>query len=183
MEPRAFRQEMPPYRPQEVHDLSHSCKSNQSSEKYGSLVESSNRHHRDRVNSMDKSVNSPSGMYSSSSIHGKNYNKSQLASNSGIGSIGRRHHGCSASLSEANVREMYGVMLPESNKGSLARERLTSAPPISNVTRQKSLDVSERNRDRDRANVLAREVDSARTTSTSLNNSLDGKCLSLFSIR
>lgn len=195
MESRAFRQEMPPYRPPEVqqqYPSAHSYKSAQSTDKYGSLVESSNRyhrerererellHHRDRVNSLDKSANSSSGFYSSS-MHGRNLNKSEATSNvapshGDIGSIGRKHRGCSASLSEANVREMYGVMLTDRNdpnKGSLARDR-ANALLGSNVIRQKSLEVSERNRDRDRPTALDRQVDTGKTTSAS-NNSLDGK--------
>ena len=196
MEPRAFRQEMPPYRPLDIQQPHTGYKSSQATDKYGSLVESSNRyhrererererdrellHHRDRVNSLDKSANSPSGFYSGS-IHGRNLNKSEASSNvvgahSGIGSIGRRYHGCSASLSEANVREMYGgVALPERNepnKSSLARDRANAL--LSSVARQKSLDVTERTRDRDRlTTVHDRQIDTARTTSAP-NNSLDG---------
>nr|XP_033327436.1 uncharacterized protein LOC117221001 isoform X2 [Megalopta genalis] len=147
MESRLFRQEMPPYRPPEV-QLSHSYKSQ--GEKYGSLVESSNRyhrdrdreiHHRERVNSLDKT--NPSAFYPSS-MHSRNMNKQD-----NTGSIGRRHHGCSVSLSEANVRDMYGAMLVERNEPSKSLVRGT-AGVLSGASKQRSVDVGEREREREK---------------------------------
>lgn len=161
MESRVFRQEMPPYRPPEV-QLSHSYKSQ--GEKYGSLVESSNRyhrdrerelHHRERVNSLDKT--NATAFYPSS-MHPRNMNKQD-----NTGSIGRRHHGCSASLSEANVREMYGAMLAERNEPSKSLVRGTGV--LSNASKQRSLEVAERERERDREKEYRRN--------TACNNSLD----------
>ncbi|KAG7212405.1 hypothetical protein KM043_012723 [Ampulex compressa] len=163
MESRVFRQEMPPYRPPEV-QLSHSYKSQ--GEKYGSLVESSNRyhrdrereiHHRERVNSLDKTNTSA---FYPSSMHPRNMNKQD-----NTGSIGRRHHGCSASLSEANVRDMYGAMLAERNDPSKSLVRGTGV--LSNVSKQRSVDVVERERERERD----REKEYRRNTAC--NNSLD----------
>lgn len=165
MESRIFRQEMPPYRPPEV-QLSHSYKSQ--GEKYGSLVESSNRyhrdrereiHHRERVNSLDKTNTSA---FYPSSIHPRNMNKQD-----NTGSIGRRHHGCSVSLSEANVRDMYGAMLAERNEPSKSLVR--GASVLSNASKQRSLEVAERERERERD----REKEYRRNTAC--NNSLDCK--------
>ncbi|XP_066602742.1 rho GTPase-activating protein 39 isoform X2 [Prorops nasuta] len=163
MESRVFRQEMPPYRPPEV-QLGHGYKSQ--SDKYGSLVESGNRyqkdrerevHNRERVNSLDKS--NPSAFYPAS-MHSRNMNKQD-----NTGSIGRRHHGCSASLSEANVRDMYGAMLAERNEPSKSLVRGTTI--LSNATKQRSVDVVERERERDR------ERDKEYRRNTACNNSLD----------
>ncbi|XP_011137840.1 uncharacterized protein DDB_G0283357 isoform X2 [Harpegnathos saltator] len=165
MESRVFRQEMPPYRPPEV-QLSHSYKSQ--GEKYGSLVESSNRyhrdreremqHHRERVNSLDKT--NPPAFYPSS-MHTRNVNKQD-----NTGSIGRRHHGCSASLSEANVRDMYGAMLSERNDPAKSLGR--AAGVHSNSSKQRGgLEAVERERERDRD----REKEYRRNTAC--NNSLD----------
>lgn len=167
MESRVFRQEMPPYRPPEV-QLSHSYKSQ--GEKYGSLVESGNRyhrdreremqHHRERVNSLDKT--NPPAFYSSC-VHTKNVNKQD-----NTGSIGRRHHGCSASLSEANVRDMYGAMLSERNDPAKSLGR--AAGVHSNSSKQRGgLEAVERERERDRD----REKEYRRNTAC--NNSLDCK--------
>ncbi|XP_043791759.1 uncharacterized protein LOC122714472 isoform X3 [Apis laboriosa] len=162
MESRIFRHEMPPYRPPEV-QLSHSYKSQ--GEKYGSLVESSNRyhrdrereiHHRERVNSLDKTNTSA---FYPSSIHPRNMNKDNT------GSVGRRHHGCSVSLSEANVRDMYSAMLVERNEPSKSLVRGTSI--MSNTSKQRSLEVVERERERERD----REKEYRRNTAC--NNSLD----------
>ncbi|KAK2587563.1 hypothetical protein KPH14_003691 [Odynerus spinipes] len=162
MESRVFRQEMPPYRPPEV-QLSHSYKTQ--GEKYGSLVESGNRflrerdwelHQRERVNSLDKSNTSA---FYPSSMHPRNMNKQDPT-----GSIGKRHHGCSASLSEANVRDMYGAMLAERNDPSKSLVRGTGI--VGNV-KQRSMEVSERERERDRD----REKEYRRNTAC--NNSLD----------
>lgn len=162
MESRIFRHEMPPYRPPEV-QLSHSYKSQ--GEKYGSLVESSNRyhrdreiHHRERVNSLDKTNTSA---FYPSSIHPRNMNKDNT------GSVGRRHHGCSVSLSEANVRDMYSAMLVERNEPSKSLVRGTSI--MSNTSKQRSLEVMERERERERD----REKEYRRNTAC--NNSLDCK--------
>ncbi|KAI4494047.1 hypothetical protein M0802_009314 [Mischocyttarus mexicanus] len=163
MESRVFRQEMPPYRPPEV-QISHSYKSQ--GEKYGSLIESSNRflrerdwemHQRERVNSLDKSNTSA---FYPSSMHPRNMNKQDTS-----GSIGKRHYGCSASLSEANVRDMYGAMLAERNDPSKSLIRGTGI--IANVAKQRSMEVSERERERDRD----REKEYRRNTAC--NNSLD----------
>ncbi|XP_032680440.1 uncharacterized protein LOC116848445 isoform X3 [Odontomachus brunneus] len=166
MESRVFRQEMPPYRPPEV-QLSHSYKSQ--GEKYGSLVESGNRYHRDReremqhqirerVNSLDK-TNQPA--FYASCVHTRNVNKQD-----NTGSIGRRHHGCSASLSEANVRDMYGAMLSERNDPAKSLGR--AAGVHSNSSKQRGgLEAVERERERDRD----REKDYRRNTAC--NNSLD----------
>uniref|UniRef100_A0A0C9RSZ3 ARHGAP39 protein n=1 Tax=Fopius arisanus TaxID=64838 RepID=A0A0C9RSZ3_9HYME len=150
MEPRAFRQEMPPYRPPEIAPP-HTSKAQSQIDKYGSLIETSNRYHRDRdsyhrdrVNSLEKS--NASGYYSAG-VHSRNMNKTDVPGNvcgSNIGSIGRRHHGCAGSLSEANVREIYGAMLAERNEAS------KRGNPHGNVTKQKSLEVSERSRDKER---------------------------------
>ncbi|CAL7942001.1 unnamed protein product [Xylocopa violacea] len=163
MESRIFRQEMPPYRPPEV-QLSHSYKSQ--GEKYGSLVESSNRyhrdrereiHHRERVNSLDKTNTSA---FYPSSMHPRNMNKQD-----NTGSIGRRHHGCSVSLSEANVRDMYGATLAERNEPSKSLVR--GVVVLSNTSKQRSMDVVERERERERD----REKEYRRNTAC--NNSLD----------
>ncbi|XP_076237649.1 myTH4 and RhoGAP_KIAA1688 domain-containing protein RhoGAP93B isoform X2 [Calliopsis andreniformis] len=146
MESRIFRQEMPPYRPPEV-QLSHSYKSQ--GEKYGSLVESSNRyhrdrereiHHRERVNSLDKT--NTSAFYPSS-----------------------MHHGCSGSLSEANVRDMYGAMLTERNEPSKSLMKGTGV--FSNASKQRILEVLEidKKRDYDRQKEYRRN--------RACNNSLD----------
>lgn len=159
---------MPPYRPPEV-QLSHSYKSQ--GEKYGSLVESSNRyhrdrereiHHRERVNSLDKTNTSA---FYPSSMHPRNMNKQD-----NTGSIGRRHHGCSVSLSEANVRDMYGAMLAERNEPSKSLVRGTGV--LSNASKQRSLEVAERERERERD----REKEYRRNAAC--NNSLDCKCSS-----
>lgn len=148
MDLKGFRQEMPPYRPPEV-QLPHSCKP--PGDKYGSLiVETSNRYHRDsyhrdRVNSLEKS-NTPMGFYSGA-INPRNLNKTEVTA-ANVGSIGRRHPGCAASLSEANVREIYGAMIAERNESggkSLIRTNVTHG----NVAKQKSLEVTERSRDKD----------------------------------
>ncbi|XP_012271050.1 uncharacterized protein LOC105694708 [Orussus abietinus] len=160
MESKVFRQEMPPYRPPDV-QLSHSYKVQ--GDKYGSLVESANRYHRERelhrerVNSLDK-ANSPS--FYPGSVHSRNANKQD-----GISSIGRRHHGCSASLSEANVRDMYGAMLAERNEPS--KSLIRGAAILGNTPKQRSVDVSERERERERD----REKEFRRPTAC--NNSLD----------
>ncbi|XP_076626020.1 myTH4 and RhoGAP_KIAA1688 domain-containing protein RhoGAP93B isoform X1 [Colletes latitarsis] len=163
MESRIFRQEMPPYRPPEV-QLSHSYKSQ--GEKYGSLVESSNRyhrdrereiHHRERVNSLDKTNTSA---FYPSSMHPRNMNKQD-----NTGSIGRRHHGCSVSLSEANVRDMYGGMLTERNEPSKSLLRGTGI--LSNASKQRSLEVAERERERER------DTEKEYRRNTACNNSLD----------
>ncbi|XP_024936657.1 rho GTPase-activating protein 39 isoform X2 [Cephus cinctus] len=165
LESRAFRQEMPPYRPPEV-QLSHSYKAQ--GDKYGSLVETGNRyhrdrerelHHRERVNSLDKTN---SAAFYPSSMHPRNANKQE-----GAGSIGRLHHGCPASLSEANVREKYGAMLAERNEP--AKSLVRGVAVLGNVSKQRSLEVSERERDRERDRE--RERDYRRTTAC--NNSLD----------
>jgi hypothetical protein len=173
MESRVFRQEMPPYRPPEV-QLSHSYKSQ--GEKYGSLMESGNRyhrdreremqqHHRERVNSLDK-TNSPSAFYPSS-MHPRNMNKQQQDN---TGSIGRRHHGCSASLSEANVRDVYGAMLSERNEPAKSLGRAAGVHTASNPSKQRGgLEIIERERERDRD----REKEYRRNTAC--NNSLDCK--------
>lgn len=175
MESRVFRQEMPPYRPPEV-QLSHSYKSQ--GEKYGSLVESGNRyhrdreremqHHRERVNSLDKT--NPPAFYPSS-MHSRNMNKQDST-----GSIGRRHHGCSASLSEANVRDMYGAMLSERSDPAKSLQPLGRATRVhSNSSKQRGgLDTVERERERDRD----REKEYRRNTAC--NNSLDCKRDNLF---
>lgn len=120
MECRGFRQEMAPYRPPEIQ----ACYSHKpQTEKYGSLIETGSRFrdrereslHRERVNSFDKS-NAPA-FYPSSS-HSRNISKPETT-----GSIGRRHHGCSASLSEANVREMYGSISTDRNEPSKSLAR------------------------------------------------------------
>lgn len=166
MESRVFRQEMPPYRPPEV-QLSHSYKSQ--GEKYGSLVESGNRyhrdreremqHHRERVNSLDKT--NPPAFYPSS-VHTRNVNKQD-----NTGSIGRRHHGCTASLSEANVRDMYGAMLSERSDPAKSLGRATGVH--GNPPKQRGLEAVERERERDRD----REKEYRRNTAC--NNSLDCK--------
>jgi len=173
MESRVFRQEMPPYRPPEV-QLSHSYKSQ--GEKYGSLMESGNRyhrdreremqqHHRERVNSLDK-TNSPSAFYPSS-MHPRNMNKQQQDN---TGSIGRRHHGCSASLSEANVRDVYGAMLSERNEPAKSLGRAAGVHTAGNPSKQRGgLEIVERERERDRD----REKEYRRNTAC--NNSLDCK--------
>lgn len=177
MESRVFRQEMPPYRPPEV-QISHSYKSQ--GEKYGSLMDSGNRyhrdreremqqqqqqqHHRERVNSLDK-TNSPA--FYQSSIHSRNLNKQPQ---DGTGSIGRRHHGCSASLSEANVRDVYGAMLSERNDPAKSLGRAAGMHSGGNSTKQRSgLEAVERERERDRD----REKEYRRNTAC--NNSLDCK--------
>ncbi|XP_011175510.2 uncharacterized protein LOC105207643 isoform X1 [Solenopsis invicta] len=173
MESRVFRQEMPPYRPPEV-QLSHSYKSQ--GEKYGSLMESGNRyhrdreremqqqqqqqqqHHRERVNSLDKT--NPPAFYPSS-MHSRNVNKQPQ---DGTGSIGRRHHGCSASLSEANVRDVYGAMLSERNDPAKSLGRSAGG----NSSKQRGgLEAVERERERERD----REKEYRRNTAC--NNSLD----------
>jgi len=170
MESRVFRQEMPPYRPPEV-QLSHSYKSQ--SEKYGSLMESGNRyhrdreremqqHHRERVNSLDKT--NPPGFYPSS-MHSRNMNKQPQ---DGTGSIGRRHHGCSASLSEANVRDVYGAMLSERNDPAKSLGR-SAGVHSGNSSKQRGLEAVERERERERD----REKEYRRNTAC--NNSLDSK--------
>lgn len=177
MESRVFRQEMPPYRPPEV-QLSHSYKSQ--SEKYGSLMESGNRyhrdreremqmqqqqqHHRERVNSLDKT--NPQGSFYPSSMHSRNMNKQPQDS---TGSIGRRHHGCSASLSEANVRDVYGAMLSES-RNDPAKSLGRAAGAHGNTSKQRSgLEAVERERERERE----REKEYRRNAAC--NNSLDCK--------
>ncbi|XP_034941169.1 uncharacterized protein RhoGAP93B [Chelonus insularis] len=152
---KTFRQEMPPYRPPEI-PPSHSCKAQ--NDKFGSLIESANRYHRDReresyhrdrVNSLEKS-NIPGGFYPGA-LHSRNLNKSDLtASNicgSNVGSIGRRHHGCAASLSEANVRDVYSAMLAGRNESgkNLSRTNI----PHGNMSKQRSFEVSERSKDKD----------------------------------
>lgn len=173
MESRVFRQEMPPYRPPEI-QLSHSYKSQ--GEKYGSLMDSSNRYHRDRereiqqqqhrerVNSLDKT--NPPAFYQSS-MHSRNMNKQPQ---DGTGSIGRRHHGCSASLSEANVRDVYGAMLSERNDPAKSLGRAAGIHSGGNSTKQRGgLEAVERERERDRD----REKEYRRNTAC--NNSLDCK--------
>ncbi|KZC07879.1 Rho GTPase-activating protein 39 [Dufourea novaeangliae] len=130
MESRIFRQEMPPYRPPEVHE---------------------------RVNSLDKTNTSA---FYPSSMHSRNMNKQD-----NTGSIGRRHHGCSVSLSEANVRDMYGAMLAERNEPSKSLVRGTAV--LTNASKQKSLEIAERERERERD----REKEYRRNTAC--NNSLD----------
>lgn len=170
MESRVFRQEMPPYRPPEV-QLSHSYKSQGGHDKFvSSLVESGNRyhrdreremqHHRERVNSLDK-TNPPT--FYPSSMHSRNMNKQD-----NTGSIGRRHHGCSASLSEANVRDMYGAMLSERNDPAKSLGRITGVH--SNSSKQRGgLEAVERERERDR------DRDKEYRRNTACNNSLDCK--------
>lgn len=158
---------MPPYRPPEV-QISHSYKSQ--GEKYGSLVESGNRflrerdweiHQRERVNSLDKSNTSA---FYPSSMHQRNMNKQDTT-----GSIGKRQYGCSASLSEANVRDMYGAMLAERNDPSKSLVRGTGI--IGNVAKQRSMEVSEREREQQRD----REREKEYRRNTACNNSLDCK--------
>ncbi|XP_046742874.1 rho GTPase-activating protein 39 isoform X1 [Diprion similis] len=147
MESRGFRQEMPPYRPPEV-QVGQVYKPQV--DKYGSLVETTgNRyhrerdlHHRERVNSLDK-TNATS--FYPSSIHHRNRQET------GSGSISRAHHGGTVSLSEANVREKYGGVPPEraeTNK-SLIRG---GGGIIANVSKQRSLEVSERDHRRTTCN-------------------------------
>lgn len=163
---------MPPYRPPEV-QLSHSYKSQ--GEKYGSLMESGNRyhrdreremqqhHHRERVNSLDKT--NPPAFYPSS-MHSRNMNKQPQ---DGTGSIGRRHHGCSASLSEANVRDVYGAMLSERNDPAKSLGRSAGVHSGNSSKQRGGLEAVERERERDRD----REKEYRRNTAC--NNSLDSK--------
>lgn len=171
MESRVFRQEMPPYRPPEV-QISHSYKSQ--GERYGSLVESGNRyqrdrereiHHRERVNSLDKT--NPQAFYPSS-MHSRNINKQE----STTGSIGRRHHGCSVSLSEANVRDMCGAMLSERNDPkSLGR----ATGVHNNPSKQRgALELVEREKERDR------DREKEYRGNIACNNSLDCKRDNIF---
>lgn len=160
---------MPPYRPPEV-QLSHSYKSQ--GEKYGSLMESGNRyhrdrereiqqHHRERVNSLDKT--NPPAFYPSS-MHSRNMNKQPQ---DGTGSIGRRHHGCSALLSEANVRDVYGAMLSERNDPAKSLGRITGVHSGISSKQRGGLEAVERERERDREKEYRRN--------TACNNSLDCK--------
>lgn len=160
---------MPPYRPPEV-QLSHSYKSQ--GEKYGSLMESGNRyhrdrereiqqHHRERVNSLDKT--NPPAFYPSS-MHSRNMNKQPQ---DGTGSIGRRHHGCSASLSEANVRDVYGAMLSERNDPAKSLGRVAGVHSGISSKQRGGLEAVERERERDREKEYRRN--------TACNNSLDCK--------
>lgn len=152
MESRGFRQEMPPYRPPEV-QVSQVYKPQV--DKYGSLVETTgNRYHRERdlhqrerVNSLDKT--NPTSFYQSS-IHHRN------RQDTGTGSVSRVHHG-SVSLSEANVREKYGGVPPERTETNKSLTR-GGAGVLTNVSKQRSLEVSERERDHRR---------------TTCNNSID----------
>lgn len=164
---------MPPYRPPEV-QLSHNYKSQ--GEKYGSLMESGNRyhrdreremqqHHRERVNSLDK-TNPPPAFYPSS-MHPRNMTK-QPQDNTG--SIGRRHHGCSASLSEANVRDVYGAILSERNDPAKSLGRTAGVHSGNSSKQRGGLEQAaerERERDRDREKEYRRN--------TACNNSLDCK--------
>lgn len=158
---------MPPYRPPEV-QLSHSYKSQ--GEKYGSLMESGNRYHRDReremqhrerVNSLDKT--NPLAFYPSS-MHSRNVNKQPQ---DGTGSIGRRHHGCSASLSEANVKDVYGAMLSERNDPAKSLGRSAGVHSGNSSKQRGGLEAVERERERDREKEYRRN--------TACNNSLDCK--------
>lgn len=156
---------MPPYRPPDIQSSPHSCKPHQA-DKFGSLVESTNRYHRDRdrdrdrdresyhrdrVNSLEKS-NTPSsgGFYpGAGAIHSRNLNKAEVIASAGgnVGSIGRRHHGCAASLSEANVREIYGAMLAAESRndgGKNSALRSNAASHVNPISKQPSFDVSER---------------------------------------
>ncbi|KAK0175934.1 hypothetical protein PV328_000123 [Microctonus aethiopoides] len=170
---KSFRHEMPPYRSPDVQSM-HGCKIQ--GDKYGSLTaETSNRYHRDReresyhrdrVNSLEKS-NAPSGGFYSGAINPRNINKSDVTS-ANVGSIGRRHHGCGASLSDANVREIYGAMLNErieSGGKNIARTNI----PLVNVAKQKSLEVSDRNRDKD----WEHDKDKSDYSRTKCNNLMD----------
>lgn len=159
---------MPPYRPPEV-QLSHSYKSQ--GEKYGSLVESSNRyhrdrereiHHRERVNSLDKTNTSA---FYPSSMHSHNMNKQD-----NTGSIGRRHHGGSVSLSEAN-KDAYNVMMADWNEPPGVQKSLVRGTGglLSGASKQRSVEVAERERERERD----REKQYRRNTAC--NNSMDCK--------
>ncbi|XP_031777201.1 uncharacterized protein LOC100119219 isoform X2 [Nasonia vitripennis] len=174
---RSFRQqqEAPVYRPPDQQQQSYSYKSQ--GDKYRSLMESSggggggggvsSRYrdrevsHRDRVNSLDKS----NPAFYGGSVHTRNANKQQSVD--GTGSIGRRHHGCSVSLSEANVREMYGAMMAERNDPAKNLVVRPGQGTGSNVAKQRSFDVMAE-RDSSRGD---REKDFRRAVTC--NNSVD----------
>ena len=156
MECRGFRQEMPPYRPTEIQP----CYGHKpQSDKYGSLIETGSRYrdreretlHRERVNSFDKS--NTSAFYPSSAIS-RNISKPD-----NTGSIARRHHGCSASLSEANVREMYGSISTDRNEPS--KSLIRGATVTGNILKPRNLEVSDRERDYRRNAACNNSLDSS----------------------
>jgi len=105
-------------------------------------------------------------------MHPRNMNKQQQDN---TGSIGRRHHGCSASLSEANVRDVYGAMLSERNEPAKSLGRAAGVHTAGNPSKQRGgLEIVERERERDRD----REKEYRRNTAC--NNSLDCKRDNLF---
>ncbi|XP_044017446.1 uncharacterized protein LOC122858563 isoform X2 [Aphidius gifuensis] len=195
---RLYRQEMPPYRPTDNIQQSKtppSSSSSSSHDKYGLLIDNSNRYHRerdttfnrDRVNSLEKSNLSSGGYYSSGSGHTRNINKKDICA-SGIGSIGRRQHQSGNSSSsvgggggrggaiDTNTKELiYSSMLTDKKSFDNGSKRLTttttsSQQQHSNISKQKSLDVIEKS-----CRQVVDKDDYARTKCNN-NNLLDSNC-------
>lgn len=72
---------------------------------------------------------------------------------------------CTGSLSEANVREMYGSIMSERSESSKGLVRGSSVG--GNVVKQKSIDVSDREKEREKEKDYKRNA--------ACNNSMDSK--------
>lgn len=155
----SFRSEVPPYRSPEVNSSYKAA-----SEKFKALLENERRERemqRERINSLDKS----SQQYHSGRVKSQSHQSQE-----GSGSVGRRHpppHGLPAPLSESNIREKYGPNERTESPRNMAR----NTGVVSNVAKQRSLDVLERDRGSDKE----RDSKEFRRQVTTCNSSNDCK--------
>jgi hypothetical protein len=159
------QQQQPPL-PQQPQSFSYKAQG----DKYRSMLESSGpgRYQRERVNSLDKS----SPAYYGGAGHVRGGSGSKQSGAEGTGSIGARHQGCSVSISEANVCEIYGAMKGEQRPEppKILAPRIPPPAQPSNVAKQRSFEAAQ-----ERESCCRSDRDKDFRRPTACNNSADSE--------